>query len=135
MGTLDLFGAGLSPLRIVSGFFGVAEVVALYALIKAVFDRRTALLAALLLATFPPHVHFSRLGMAARGVVFGIIGVFLVIAARHANPAQARGVGGALHTLRQQPYGAALLAVVALGLIAYGCYQFILARYRRIEAA
>jgi 4-amino-4-deoxy-L-arabinose transferase-like glycosyltransferase len=60
---VDVFGAGLSPLRLVSGIFGVAQVVALYALIKAIFDRRTALLAALLLATFPPHVHFSRLGI------------------------------------------------------------------------
>ena len=77
---------------------------------------------------------FSRLGMAARGVVFGIVGVFLVSAARHANPSEAQGVGGALHALRQQSYGAALLAVVALGLIAYGAFQFVLARYRRIKS-
>lgn len=78
---------------------------------------------------------FSRLGMASRGVVFGIIGTFLVIAARHENPGSARGVGGALDAVRAQPYGAALLAVVAVGLIAYGCFQFVLARYRRIDAA
>jgi hypothetical protein len=75
---------------------------------------------------------FSRFGMAARGVVFGVIGAFLFMAARHANPAEARGVGGALEALRRQPSGAALLAAVALGLVAYGCFQFILARYRRI---
>lgn len=78
---------------------------------------------------------FSRFGMAARGVVFGIIGTFLVIAARHSNPGEARGVGGALQALRQQSYGWVLLAVVALGLMAYGCFQFVLARYRRIEPA
>lgn len=75
---------------------------------------------------------FSRLGMAARGVVFGLIGTFLVVAARHENPAAARGVGGALDAVRAQPYGAALLALVAVGLVAYGCFQFVLARYRRI---
>jgi hypothetical protein len=78
---------------------------------------------------------FSRFGLAARGVVFAIIGVFLVIAARHENPAEARGVGGALHALQEHAYGGVLLAVVALGLVAYGCYQFVLARYRRIGPA
>jgi hypothetical protein len=77
---------------------------------------------------------FSRFGLAARGVVFAVVGVFLVIAARHENPAEARGVGGALHAMAEQPYGWALLAAVALGLIAYGCYQFVLVRYRRISA-
>jgi hypothetical protein len=76
---------------------------------------------------------FSRFGMAARGVVFAIIGVFLVVAARHENPAEARGVGGALGALRERSYGTALLSVVALGLMAYGGYQFVLARYRRID--
>jgi hypothetical protein len=76
---------------------------------------------------------FSRFGMAARGAVFAIIGVFLVVAARHENPAEARGVGGALGALREQSYGTALLSVVALGLMAYGGYQFVLARYRRID--
>jgi len=78
-------------------------------------------------------VRFSRFGMAARGVVFGIIGVFLVLAAYRANPQEVKGVGEALATLQRQPYGPFLLGAVALGLIAYGLYQFILARYRRIE--
>jgi hypothetical protein len=80
-------------------------------------------------------VRFTRVGMAARGVVFGIVGLFLVIAARRENPAEARGVGGALRELRQQPYGDKLLAVVALGLITYGAFMFLLARYRRIRHA
>jgi hypothetical protein len=71
--------------------------------------------------------------LAERGVVFAFVGLFLVIGARHENRAVARGVGGALHALQEQPYGSALLAAVALGLIAYGCYQFLLVRYRRIK--
>ena len=78
-------------------------------------------------------IRFSRLGMAARGVVFSIVGVFLVIAAKNENPSEARGMGGALRALRQQAYGDKLLAVVALGLIAYGAFMFLLARYRRIR--
>jgi hypothetical protein len=74
----------------------------------------------------------SRLGISARGVVFGIVGVFLILAAMHENPNEARGLGGALQSLQQQSYGDALLATVALGLIAYGVYEFIRARYRRM---
>jgi hypothetical protein len=75
----------------------------------------------------------SRFGMAARGVVFGVIGAFLISAALKANPNEATGVGGALQALQHQPHGSALLALVALGLIAYGVYELIRARYRRIE--
>ena len=80
-------------------------------------------------------IRFSRFGMAARGVVFGLIGTFLVLAAWRSNPGEARGVGGALRTLQQQPYGPFILGAVALGLVAYGAYQLILARHRRIEPA
>jgi len=78
-------------------------------------------------------VWFSRFGVAARGVVFGVIGLFLVVAAYRHNPREVKGVGEALGTLARQPYGPFLLAAVSLGLVAYGGYQFILARYRRIE--
>ena len=80
-------------------------------------------------------IRLSRFGVAARGVVFGLIGTFLVLAALRASPGEAKGVGGALQTLQRQPYGPYLLGAVALGLIAYGAYQLILARYRRIEPA
>ena len=78
-------------------------------------------------------VTIARTGLAARGVVFALIGVFLIIAAVQSDPAEARGLGGALRTLEQQPYGPWLLALVALGLIAYGIYQLVRARYRRID--
>lgn len=76
----------------------------------------------------------SRFGMAARGIVFGVIGMLLIIAAYQYDPSEARGLGGALQTLREQPFGPWLLGAVALGLVAYGVYEFVLARYRRIDA-
>ena len=75
----------------------------------------------------------GRLGYAARGVVFGIIGGFLIQAALQTNPNQARGLGGALSTVASQPFGPYLLGVVALGLVAYGLFMFVVARYRRIK--
>ncbi len=75
----------------------------------------------------------GRLGYAARGVVFGVIGVFLVQAALQTDPEQARGLGGALQTLAHGPFGAYILGAVALGIVAYGAFVFVMARYRRIE--
>lgn len=76
----------------------------------------------------------GRFGEAARGVVFVIIGFFLLEAARQADPNQARGLDGALQSLAQQPHGAWLLGIVALGLVAYGIHMGVQARYRRIIA-
>src|SRR5918995_3987130 len=76
-----------------------------------------------------------RFGLIARGVVFVIIGGFLIVAAFEFNSAEARGLQGALETLQQQPYGWILLGIVALGLVAFGVYSLIEARYRRIDVA
>ena len=74
----------------------------------------------------------GQIGLAARGVVFGVIGIFLVYAALQANPNEARGLSGALQTLEQQPFGPWVLSIVAFGLVAYGIYLLVLAQYRRI---
>lgn len=74
----------------------------------------------------------GRAGMGARGVVFGVIGAFLLLAAVNANPGLARGLSGALKTLNQLPYGQWLMGLVALGLACYGVFSGFNARYRRI---
>ena len=76
----------------------------------------------------------GRVGFAARGVVFLITGGFLVVAAMHSRASQAKGLGGALDALEAQPFGWALLAVVAAGLFAFGVFSFVEALYRRIDA-
>jgi uncharacterized membrane protein YidH (DUF202 family) len=72
-------------------------------------------------------------GYVARGVVFGIVGWFFIQAARNADPGQAQGLEQALDTLLQQSHGPLMLGVVALGLVAYGLYSFVEARYRAIR--
>lgn len=79
-------------------------------------------------------VPLGRLGFAARGVVFLIIGIFLVVAAWQSDPQEVRGLGSALLALQEQPFGRVLFGVVALGLAAFGIFEFAEARYRRIEA-
>lgn len=75
----------------------------------------------------------GQFGLASRGVVFGVVGVFLIQAALRARAHEARGLGGALHALEEQPAGPWVLGVVALGLVAYGLLMFSLAVYRRID--
>lgn len=80
-------------------------------------------------------IWLGRLGYAALGFVFCIVGLFLIVAAVKHNPHEARGLSGALETLVQQPFGPVLLALVAIGLFAYGLFSLAEARYRRLGAA
>jgi hypothetical protein len=77
----------------------------------------------------------GRLGYAARGVVLGFMGAFLVQAAVQTDPDKALGLGGALRTLARQPFGPYLLDAVAAGMMAYGAFTFVMARYRKSEPA
>jgi hypothetical protein len=74
----------------------------------------------------------GKVGLIARGIVFILSGWFLVQAALRFDAGQARGVSGALEILAAQEYGPWLLGAVALGLVAFGAYSFLVARYRRI---
>ena len=74
----------------------------------------------------------GRFGIAARGVVFVIIGFFFIQAARLSDASQTKGLGDVLAILVQQPFSPVILGIVPLGLIAYGIYSVIEARYRKI---
>ncbi|HYZ77120.1 MAG TPA: DUF1206 domain-containing protein, partial [Gaiellaceae bacterium] len=73
-------------------------------------------------------------GHVARAVVFSLIGIFLVKAAIDFNPKDAIGLDGALRKLADASYGPYLLGLTAAGLIAYGVYCFVDARYRDVSA-
>jgi 4-amino-4-deoxy-L-arabinose transferase-like glycosyltransferase len=60
---VSLLGRNLEGLRLISAVIGTLGIPAVYALAKELFDRKTALLAAFLLAVFPPHMQFSRIGL------------------------------------------------------------------------
>lgn len=72
-------------------------------------------------------VAVSRFGIGARGLVFFVIGGSVVVAAVKHNPGAVRGTSGALASLPDP-----VLAVVGIGLAAYGVYALVNARYRRI---
>ena len=79
-------------------------------------------------------VRLGRFGIAARGVVFAMIGVFLVRAGMREDSGEAGGIAQSLQALGEASYGKLVLALVAFGLIAYGVYQVATARYRHMRA-
>jgi 4-amino-4-deoxy-L-arabinose transferase-like glycosyltransferase len=58
--TIRLFGQDLFGLRMGSVFVGMFGILAAFIIADVMVGRRLALLAMLLVATFPPHMHFSR---------------------------------------------------------------------------
>jgi hypothetical protein len=80
-------------------------------------------------------IKVCRIGIGARGVVFAVIGTYLARAGAARDANRAADTGEALSAIGQQPFGTWLLAAVAVGLIAYGAYEFVEARYRVIRPA
>lgn len=76
------------------------------------------------------YMYAGRAGYIARGIVMGIIGYFLIRAAINANPDEAQGTDAALSFLSTSTdSGPYLMAAVAIGLVCYGLFMFIKARF------
>jgi hypothetical protein len=100
---VEVLGTNMIGLRLVSVFTGTLTVAAVYLLGRQLVDKHTALLAAFLLAAFPPHLAFSRIGLNnIADPLFGVLALaFLVRGWRQ---------GGAVHLA---------LAGVMLGMTQY----------------
>jgi hypothetical protein len=77
----------------------------------------------------------GRVGFIARGIVFLLVGGFLIQAALSYDSSQVEGLDGVLQAIAQQSHGQWLLGSVAAGLVAYGLYMLVEARYRRIAGS
>lgn len=113
---------------VAAGFLGYG-VYQLYKAFKAKLSRQLQLGAVRGRAAI---ITISRFGIAARGIVFGTIAVLLGRAARQHDAREAGGLSESLRELSTElgrwPYLA-----IALGLAAYGVYELINAKYRRIQ--
>lgn len=69
----------------------------------------------------------GQIGYTARGIVMAIIGYFILQAALHSNSGEVQGTEGAFDLLASM--GPVVLAIVALGLMAYGVYMLVQAKY------
>jgi hypothetical protein len=77
-------------------------------------------------------VGLGRLGFFARGVVFTLVGWFVLQGGLHRDPNRVHGFSGAFLFLLTQPYGHLLLGIVALGFVALGLHSFAAARWMKL---
>jgi hypothetical protein len=73
----------------------------------------------------------ARLGFTSRGVVFTMLGGYLLYAVFDANPGRAKSVQELLLTLLRLPYGNWIMGLVAVGLAGYGMFMIQVAMHRR----
>ena len=71
-------------------------------------------------------------GLLARGVVFGLVAAFFIQAGLERDADEAGGLSDVLVAIAAQPQGPWLLGLTAAGLVAYGIYAELEARFRRI---
>ncbi|MDO5628872.1 MAG: DUF1206 domain-containing protein [Mobilicoccus sp.] len=74
-------------------------------------------------------VRMGVAGYIAKGFALAIVGLLFIVAAATLDPEKSQGLDGAMTSLRDQPFGAFLLALVALGLAAFGLWCFFRARH------
>lgn len=74
----------------------------------------------------------GRIGEFARGVIYITMGVVLAFAGLRNDASNVVGLGGAMRAASDEAFGTAALATIAAGLVAYGLFMFLEARYRRI---
>jgi hypothetical protein len=117
IGVCWIFGSGIS--QVLSGWSGrFARDLALERFGRA--ERRGAIL-------------LGRVGLVSRGIVFTLIGVLLVAAALHWGPSSAAGLDGAFVEISHQPFGRVLLGAAGFGLMAFGAYSAMCARWMRMQ--
>lgn len=78
-------------------------------------------------------VPLGKAGYLGRGVAFAPAGFFLAEAGFDTRASAVHSLGGALQTLEAQPFGPLVLSLTALGLIAFGLFALVEARYRRMD--
>lgn len=79
-------------------------------------------------------MRMGKIGTIALGVVMAIIGGLALLAAITLDPEKVGGIDQALAFLIQQPYGAWLMGVLALGLMAYAAYSLMGAMWFKIKS-
>ncbi len=104
-GSVTVFGHNLLALRIPSAIVGTLTVGATYFLGRVLFERRTAVIGALLLATYPPHLQFSRIGvMSIADPLFGTLAFAFIVMGFKRNQPLAWILGGVCLGLTQYFY-------------------------------
>jgi hypothetical protein len=73
----------------------------------------------------------GTIGLTGRGLVYSLVGFFLVDAAYRFDPHRAKGLDASLKTLAAQPFGEGLLWLAVVALLSFSVWSFLEATYRR----
>lgn len=73
----------------------------------------------------------GKAGYISRGVVWLVIAFLFLRAAIFTSSSEAGNTGKAFQFIETSPFGSPLLAVLGIGLSAYGVFNFVRARYER----
>jgi uncharacterized membrane protein HdeD (DUF308 family) len=76
----------------------------------------------------------GKVGYISRGAVWLVIAFLFLRAAVHAAASEAGNTAKAFRFIEDSPYGSELLGLVGVGLMAYGAFNYVRARYERLEA-
>jgi hypothetical protein len=79
-------------------------------------------------------LRLGAIGEIGRGIAIGLIGFFLVRAAITFDPDQATGLDGALRRLAVETWGTLVVAIIAIGFVAYGVFCLATCTHRRLQA-
>ncbi|BBY79176.1 DUF1206 domain-containing protein [Mycolicibacterium pulveris] len=71
-------------------------------------------------------------GYAAKGLALAGAGLLVVVATLQADPSKATGLDAAVKALGEAPFGQFLLVLAAVGIAAFGIYNFVRARFGRM---
>jgi hypothetical protein len=66
----------------------------------------------------------GRIGYAAKGIAFVIVGALFAWASISYDPKKAGGLDTALREIKDQPFGSVLLTLMAVGIACFGVYCF-----------
>ena len=75
----------------------------------------------------------ARAGYIARGLAYVPLAILIILAGLRSKASDVTSFGSALEAVERQPAGPWILALAALGFIAFGVFSFIEARFRRIR--
>lgn len=79
-------------------------------------------------------IPFARAGYVARGLTYLPLALFVTLAGMRASAEGVTSFGASLDALESQPGGSLMLGLAAVGLMAFGLFALIEARFRRIRA-
>ena len=115
--------------RVLVGAVGVAVIaVGVSKIVKGVKQKFTEDLRS---GVSPAVLRLGTAGYVAKGIALSIVGGLFGYAALTYDPEQAGGLDAALTTIREQPFGTVLLAIMALGIASFALFCFVWARRPR----